>query len=143
MDLMKKIKLGVLTSLVLISGCSTTLNKRFYTNPEDILFQQWAAYTPDECSMTKVYGGVLAIVGNELIFDLKQQSARPFSPRLSPFQIFKKQIMKIEISDKKSWENKSIIIQTYTGDYCFQIKASDAEKIYEIILNWHNTEIFE
>jgi hypothetical protein len=142
---MKKVFV-ILLAVVLLWGCSTKLGKQFYTNTEDILFQQLCVYTPNECSMTKVYSGVLAIVGDELIFDVKSQSARPFAPQVSTFQINKNEIKKIELSDKKSFGNKSLTIQTHsiilqtltnsTDNHCFQIKASDAEKIYEIILDW-------
>ena len=46
--------------------------------------------------------------------------------------------MKIVLSDKKTLGKKTITIQTYTGDYCFFM--SNGDKIYEIILNWHNIE---
>jgi len=92
-------KVSVLILIILICGCSTKLNKNFYNNSEDILFQQWCSYMPDGYNvglMSTNYGGVLAIVSDELIFDVKSGSAKPFTKQhIPPFQIHKKQIIEL------------------------------------------------
>jgi len=135
----------LLASILLLTNCSPKLGKRFYTNPEDILFQHRVNYS-FECfslgKLSKRHSGILAIVKNELIIQptgMSSSNTGLFSDIIIP----KEQIIKVELSEinsQRTYETKEkiITVQTYITFYCFHL--TDADKIYEIILDWYNQQ---
>lgn len=134
-----KLTIFILISVLLFISCSPKLGSSFYNTPEDILFQHFSSYMPRgyNVGMASVnYPGVLAIVGDELIFDAQGVGSRPWLNHISPFKISKKSITKIEISDEKAFKRKIIIIKTANLEYPFYM--ADADTIYGKILNWYS-----
>ena len=141
----KKIILILLAFMLLLVGCSPKLSKQFYINPEDILLQHQVNYLPNGYKrleiMSVAYAGQLTIAGVELIFEpSKQNDIHSANVSASSVQIHKIQILNIELFKKRFGRQKAIILQTITKDHCFQMPEADADKIYEIILNWYNKD---
>ena len=141
---MKKINIKTMKSVVfviilLFAGCSPKLGKNFYKSPEDILFQHNVNFMPNGYNvgmMSANYPGVLAIVGDDIIFDAAGSGSRPWMQRLEPFKIHKKSINDVELSDIKAMKRQVITIKTNHNDYFFYM--ADAVKIYTLIIEWYN-----
>ena len=125
--------------VLFLVGCSPKLGNNFYKNPEEILFQHNANLMPKGYNvgmMSQNYPGVLAIVGDEIIFDALGAGSRPWMQHLESFKIHKKSIKDIELSDEKALKIQLIIIKTDYSDYHFYM--ADAVKIHTLIIDWYN-----
>ena len=139
---MKKYIILISVLMLLLVGCGTPqLSPKLYTNPEDILFQYYGNYYPfgfKLATFSPVYFGILAVVGDELIFQVTGVSSQKMK-WISPIKIHKKEIMKIELSDNKGFHNKAFTVKTMTNDYLFYY-SKNGDEIYEIITNWHKID---
>ena len=140
----KIINLIFLMFIMLIIGCSPKLGKQFYTNPEDILFQHYANYMPTGDYLgiaTPNYPGVLAVVGDWMIFDTKGQANKPGMKIITSFKIDKDAIRYVELSDKKLFGLRLITIMTETINYYFYFgTGSGGIEVYTLILDWCDCE---